>query len=146
MSFPETLPSVLPQLAFIREKECIGCTKCIQACPVDAIIGAAKQMHTILTIECIGCGLCLPPCPVDCIDLTAISTLSPAQAQQKTIYAKKRFDARNARLTKDGSQKESTFIKTTDANKTATISFDEITAAITRVMIKRKKHELKKTS
>jgi electron transport complex protein RnfB len=53
----------------IREDECIGCTKCIQACPVDAIVGAAKQMHTVLLDECTGCDLCIPPCPVDCIDI-----------------------------------------------------------------------------
>ncbi len=56
-------------LAFIREDECIGCTKCIQACPVDAIVGAPKLMHTVIAAECTGCELCLPPCPVDCIDL-----------------------------------------------------------------------------
>ena len=58
-----------PQLARIDEPRCIGCTKCIQACPVDAIIGAARQMHTVIDSLCTGCGLCLPPCPVDCIDL-----------------------------------------------------------------------------
>jgi len=57
------------QLAVIREEECIGCTKCIKACPVDAILGAENQMHTVISEECIGCKLCLPPCPVDCIDL-----------------------------------------------------------------------------
>ncbi len=57
------------RLAFIREAECIGCTKCIQACPVDAIIGAPKLMHTVVADLCTGCELCLPPCPVDCIDL-----------------------------------------------------------------------------
>ncbi|MEP6391841.1 MAG: electron transport complex subunit RsxB [Halioglobus sp.] len=56
-------------VAFIREAECIGCTKCIQACPVDAILGAAKQMHTVIAQECTGCDLCLEPCPVDCIDM-----------------------------------------------------------------------------
>jgi electron transport complex protein RnfB len=56
-------------VAFIREDECIGCTKCIQACPVDAILGAAKQMHTVIVSECTGCDLCLDPCPVDCIDM-----------------------------------------------------------------------------
>lgn len=56
-------------VAFIREDECIGCTKCIQACPVDAILGAAKQMHTVITSECTGCDLCVEPCPVDCIDM-----------------------------------------------------------------------------
>lgn len=57
------------QVAVIREAECIGCTKCIVACPVDAIIGAAKQMHTVIEDECTGCDLCIDPCPVDCIDL-----------------------------------------------------------------------------
>jgi len=56
-------------VALIREAECIGCTKCIQACPVDAIIGGPKAMHTVLADQCTGCELCLPPCPVDCIDL-----------------------------------------------------------------------------
>jgi electron transport complex protein RnfB len=56
-------------VAYIREDECIGCTKCIQACPVDAILGAAKQMHTVIVSECTGCDLCVEPCPVDCIDM-----------------------------------------------------------------------------
>ncbi len=59
----------VPAVAFIREAECIGCTKCIQACPVDAILGAAKQMHTVIASECTGCDLCVEPCPVDCIDM-----------------------------------------------------------------------------
>jgi electron transport complex protein RnfB len=58
-----------PLVALIREAECIGCTKCIQACPVDAIVGAPKLMHTVLADLCTGCELCIPPCPVDCIDL-----------------------------------------------------------------------------
>lgn len=57
------------KVAVIREAECIGCTKCIVACPVDAIIGAAKRMHTVIESECTGCDLCIEPCPVDCIDL-----------------------------------------------------------------------------
>ncbi len=61
-------------VAYIREDECIGCTKCIQACPVDAILGAAKQMHTVITTECTGCDLCVEPCPVDCIDMLPIET------------------------------------------------------------------------
>ena len=62
------------KVAFIREDECIGCTKCIQACPVDAILGAAKQMHTVLSNECTGCDLCVDPCPVDCIDMVPLQT------------------------------------------------------------------------
>lgn len=61
-----------PQVAFIDENTCIGCTLCIQACPVDAIIGAAKQMHTIVADRCTGCELCLPPCPVECIRMNAV--------------------------------------------------------------------------
>lgn len=60
------------KVAYIREEECIGCTKCIQACPVDAIIGAAKQMHTVIADECTGCDLCVDPCPVDCIDMLPV--------------------------------------------------------------------------
>ena len=61
------------KVAYIREDECIGCTKCIQACPVDAILGAAKQMHTVIIDECTGCDLCVEPCPVDCIDMVPVT-------------------------------------------------------------------------
>ena len=64
--------SDIKKVAFIREDECIGCTKCIQACPVDAILGAAKQMHTVIASECTGCDLCVDPCPVDCIDMIPV--------------------------------------------------------------------------
>lgn len=60
-------------VAFIDEQTCIGCTLCIQACPVDAIVGAAKQMHTIVADLCTGCELCLPPCPVECITMETIT-------------------------------------------------------------------------
>jgi electron transport complex protein RnfB len=62
-----------PSVAVIREAECIGCTKCIQACPVDAILGAGKVMHTVLEQECTGCDLCVEPCPVDCIDMVELT-------------------------------------------------------------------------
>lgn len=61
-----------PSVAVIEEANCIGCTLCIQACPVDAIVGAPKLMHTVIESECTGCELCLPPCPVDCIVMVPI--------------------------------------------------------------------------
>lgn len=70
-----------PRVAVIREAECIGCKKCIRACPVDAILGATKQMHTVIASECTGCDLCVEPCPVDCIDMI---TLTPP-ARQYTL-------------------------------------------------------------
>lgn len=62
------------RVALIDELTCIGCTLCIQACPVDAIVGAAKLMHTVIAAECTGCDLCLPPCPVDCIAMVEVKT------------------------------------------------------------------------
>jgi H+/Na+-translocating ferredoxin:NAD+ oxidoreductase subunit B len=64
----------LKTVAFIIEDDCIGCTKCIQACPVDAILGTTKQMHTIIRDECTGCDLCVDPCPVDCIEMIPVET------------------------------------------------------------------------
>lgn len=61
----------LPPVALVIEADCIGCTKCIQACPVDAIVGGAKLMHTVLVDACTGCALCVPACPVDCIVMVA---------------------------------------------------------------------------
>ena len=60
------------KVAFIREDECIGCTKCLQACPVDAILGSAKHLHTIMSDECTGCDLCVEPCPVECIEMRTV--------------------------------------------------------------------------
>ena len=112
--------SAPPQVAFIREAECIGCTKCIQACPVDAIVGAAKLMHTVIVDECTGCDLCVAPCPVDCIDMLPLpsATVVPIvgglafdEAQQvaraaKRGHARQRFEARNARLEREEQQRQ----------------------------------------
>ncbi len=90
-----------PTVAFIREAECIGCTKCIDACPVDAILGAAKQMHTVIAAECTGCNLCIEPCPVDCIDIVPVA----ASATNQSMYYKTRFQARTARLQRIAEQR-----------------------------------------
>lgn len=65
-----------PTVAVIDESACIGCTKCIQACPVDAIIGASRYMHTVIAADCTGCELCIPPCPVDCIEMRPAPALA----------------------------------------------------------------------
>jgi len=70
----ESVLTKVPSIAVIDEQECIGCTLCIQACPVDAILGAAKKMHTVIADECTGCELCLAPCPVECIHMVPIET------------------------------------------------------------------------
>lgn len=82
-----------PSVAIIREAECIGCTKCIKACPVDAIIGSAKLMHAVINHECTGCGLCVEPCPVDCIEMVEL----PETSYDKNV-ARSRFHAKETRL------------------------------------------------
>lgn len=70
-----------PAVAVIDESACIGCTKCIQACPVDAIVGASRFMHTVIAADCTGCELCIPPCPVDCIVMQPAPGIVVATAQ-----------------------------------------------------------------
>ncbi|WP_323563070.1 electron transport complex subunit RsxB [Pseudomonas sp. CCI1.2] len=108
------------QIAFIREAECIGCTKCIQACPVDAILGAAKLMHTVIINECTGCDLCVAPCPVDCIEMHPLPlsgvvpvvgglAVSDEQQQARRIkrdHARRRFEVRNDRLRREEEQRQ----------------------------------------
>jgi electron transport complex protein RnfB len=91
-------------VAIIEEALCIGCTLCIQACPVDAIVGAAKQMHTVLATDCTGCDLCVPVCPVDCIVMEVVTpgvTGWAAWSQPAADAARVRHDFRIARLTKE---------------------------------------------
>jgi electron transport complex protein RnfB len=91
-------------VAFIDEALCIGCTLCIQACPVDAILGAAKQMHTILPSLCTGCDLCVAPCPVDCIVMVPVTdprTGWDAWSQEQADAARARHDFRSARLQRE---------------------------------------------
>lgn len=92
-------------LARIIEADCIGCTKCIQACPVDAIVGSAKLMHTVVVDDCTGCELCVPACPVDCI---VLEPMPPAQAQSTAHAdaARTHFQRREARLAREQAQRE----------------------------------------
>lgn len=85
--------------AVIREAECIGCTKCITACPVDAILGSGKLMHTVITDECTGCELCITPCPVDCIDVVITNDTT-----DRSAHYRNRYQARQKRLKYDAEQ------------------------------------------
>lgn len=90
-----------PRVAVIDEPACIGCTKCIQACPVDAIVGASKLMHTVIASWCTGCELCIPPCPVDCI------VLEPVPRLPDPDLSRTRHELRGARLARDESERAS---------------------------------------
>ncbi|MBZ9783870.1 electron transport complex subunit RsxB [Pseudomonas sp. REP124] len=136
------------QLAYIREAECIGCTKCIQACPVDAIVGAAKLMHTVIIDECTGCDLCVAPCPVDCIEMRPLPTatvvpvvgglafsLEEQRARAaKRNHARRRFERRNARLQREEQQKAAERqARAQQAAQPAVTSLDPVQAALERV-------------
>ena len=95
---PEVGVHAPQQLAVIREAECIGCTKCIQACPVDAIVGAAKLMHTVVAADCTGCDLCVEPCPVDCIDMISVADTVAAPSPEQSHQWRVRYEARQQRL------------------------------------------------
>ena len=87
--------------AVIREDDCIGCTKCIPACPVDAIVGTGKHMHTIFTDLCTGCELCIAPCPVDCIDLVTVErTLSTTERSLEQEDLRQRYHTHLNRVSK----------------------------------------------
>ncbi|WP_442962418.1 RnfABCDGE type electron transport complex subunit B [Pseudomonas sp. BLCC-B13] len=103
---PLELPAVPPQIALIREAECIGCTKCIQACPVDAIVGAAKLMHTVISVECTGCELCVAPCPVDCIDILPLVDADAVAQRQRADQFRRRHEAHLARLARDEARRK----------------------------------------
>ena len=91
-----------PAVAIIEEETCIGCTLCIQACPVDAIVGAAKLMHTVIVGQCTGCELCIPPCPVDCIRMADTGDQPTRQEQMAAAErARGRYLARNERLARE---------------------------------------------
>ena len=95
------------RVAFIIEEDCIGCVKCLQACPVDAIVGAAKFMHTVIESECTGCELCLAPCPMDCIEMrpTLGNETSPAIKAAVARHARQRYDLRGLRKEREEAEK-----------------------------------------
>jgi electron transport complex protein RnfB len=111
-----------PITAVIREEDCIGCTKCISACPVDAIIGSAKHMHTILDFECTGCGMCIEPCPVDCIDLIDVNNLAKGEYAYNPDVARHRHEAKIIRGIQAETDKNNSYLL---KRKLAEDSFDK---------------------
>jgi len=123
------------RVARIDEARCIGCTLCIQACPVDAIVGAAKQMHSVVAELCTGCDLCVAPCPVDCI------ALLPAQDAQwnaeRAGAARRRFEARRARLEREAAEREASAERETRLAHAEPRKRAAIQAAIARARARR---------
>src|ERR1700692_576411 len=91
-----------PRVAWIDESRCIGCARCLAPCPVDAIVGAPKYMHTVLTERCTGCDLCLPSCPVDCIEMRA----GPPPAANQPQLNRMRYEAHATRLLNRSAQRQ----------------------------------------
>jgi electron transport complex protein RnfB len=142
--------------AHIREQDCIGCTKCIQACPYDAIMGAAKLMHTVLMDECTGCGDCVAPCPVDCIDLipreiyskqqphehdlvsvnTSAKTFDPLKAEARRIARLKRLEQESDLQSQQHSSAKT--LKNTHEEDALSAKKSYILEAIKRAQLKKK--------
>ncbi len=128
-----------PSVARIDEALCVGCARCLPACPVDAIIGSRNFTHTIIHEECVGCGLCLPPCPVDCITIEPRFGEAIAGEEQKAIRrsklrrlgktAQRRFRARRQRLEELGERAEAR-VSGAPAATAATPSDSDIEALI----------------
>ncbi|PMB54591.1 Electron transport complex protein RnfB [Coxiella-like endosymbiont] len=131
----------MPVIACIREEECIGCTKCIQVCPTDAIIGAAKLMHTIITDACSGCERCLPVCPIDCIDIKTLPPITVEEQKQHAHKWRSRYKKRQKRLARDKIEEEHKYQKTKLANRSKeTLAARQmvIQSAVARVKAKKK--------
>ena len=95
-----------PRVAWIDEPACIGCARCLEPCPTDAILGARKRMHTVIAVDCSGCELCLPTCPVDCIHMIPApglpaEPLAPGAAAERAAGFRRRYEARLVRLARD---------------------------------------------
>lgn len=113
-------------LALIVEADCIGCTKCIQACPVDAIVGAPGLMHTVIAAECNGCELCIPPCPVDCIVMVPSPATPPAF--ERSAHFRSRYLSRDRRLRRRAKEEQ----QQRQARKASLLSADPVAAALAR--------------
>ena len=114
-------------VAFIDPQKCIGCTLCIQACPVDAIVGASKQMHVVLTEWCTGCDLCIPPCPVDCIsmiDVTGSKTGWNAWTPELAEASRQRYHDRDQRLEREKKDNDARLAKKA-ADKLAAVNAEQ---------------------
>jgi len=137
-------PTLPPSAAVIDETTCIGCTLCIQACPVDAIVGAGKVMHTVLLDVCTGCELCVPPCPVDCIAIVPVSELrarrfevierDPADWRSAANAARTRFDSRSRRLERERAEREARLARKAE-HKLAHLPTDDPDGARKRAVI-----------
>jgi electron transport complex protein RnfB len=117
-------------LARIVEADCIGCTKCIQACPVDAIVGAAKLMHTVIADDCTGCELCVAACPVDCIVLEPMPLAQAGDAAHADT-AREHFQRREARLAREQAQREAEL-----AARKVAVETNPVLAALARARAK----------
>ena len=142
-AFGQFIPDTV---AFIDEALCIGCTKCIQACPVDAIVGAPKLMHTIVEALCTGCELCLPPCPVDCIYMqpargTTEGMMVPDSGRARADFFRQRYQAHNARRQRENAERQSHLrhkeMAGADAQELSAQRKQEIAAAVARVRARR---------
>ena len=123
-------------VALIDETLCIGCFKCVLVCPVDAIVGAPKFMHTVLTADCSGCELCLPPCPVNCISLVARPTTVPTPAAQAQRW-RKLHEARKRRLAIEREQRDEARRRRRTATLQEQAQTIDIAAAIARARARR---------
>jgi electron transport complex protein RnfB len=121
-------------LARIVEADCIGCTKCIQACPVDAIVGAAKLMHTVIADDCTGCELCVPACPVDCIVLLPMPAAQIDQAHADA--AREHFQRRESRLSHQHAERERELAARKAAVDAAAGPVNPVLAALARAKAK----------
>jgi electron transport complex protein RnfB len=121
-------------LARIVEADCIGCTKCIQVCPVDAIVGAAKLMHTVIVDDCTGCELCVPACPVDCIVLLPMPPEQMDTAHADT--ARMHFQRREARLQRERTEREAELAARKAAVDVSAGPINPVLAALARAKAK----------